>query len=87
MSHSSRTARRRRFDADAFRTAREDAGVSIRDLSELTEIPEPTLYKLQQGHRRMPRPRTYRKIILALHLKKGALLVDDVPEEAKAGEE
>ncbi|MFE9642390.1 helix-turn-helix domain-containing protein [Nocardiopsis alba] len=68
---------RRRFDPDAFRIAREDAGVSIRDLAELTEISEPTLYKLQQGQRRMPRPRNYRKILLALRLPKGSLLVDD----------
>lgn len=76
----------RRFDPEAFRLARQDAGWSLGDLSEATGIPRSTLNKLSQGKRQMPRGATYRRLIRALRLKKGDLLTS-VPLDADATEE
>lgn len=76
-SPHSRASRARRFDADAFRAACEDAGLSIQDLADLTDISPSTLYKLQQGHIRKPRPANLKKIRLALRTGRGSLLMSD----------
>ena len=77
MSTTSSLRQRRRFDADGFRDACDDAGYSIQELAELTDIAPSTLYKLQQGIIRLPRPANLRKIRLALRLKPGSLLIKD----------
>lgn len=64
------------FDRHAFRVARHEAGMSLVDIAHHSDVSYSELKKLSSGQRRYPRRVTYRRIIAALGLPRGALLLD-----------
>jgi transcriptional regulator with XRE-family HTH domain len=64
------------LDRQAFRQAVRDSEMSLREIATVSGVSYSTLKKYSSGQRRWPKRQTYRRLVVALGLPRGSLIVN-----------
>lgn len=64
------------LDRDAFRQAVRDSEMSLREIATVSGLSYSALKKYSSGQRRYPTRQTYRKLVVALGLPRGSLIIE-----------